>query len=319
MVVKKSIIPDKVILVHKGGLGDFLQAWPTLHALRCTWPDSEFLWAGKESRRFWLDPLRIGPCPPKLRQALDSLYWADRFPEILTRFEIFWFGLERSQLSVNDRRIHFLQGIPSDRNVPPRDAYATTAESYGIRISSPWRQDFQSWFRKEAIEDLSRVVLIFPGSGHLMKCWPMVQFFQLARWLHDHGLSLRFVLGPAEIERGVSGDGFPTIRPESLPELQETLTNSGFVIGNDSGPMHLAGMLGIPGLALFGPTSSTRWAPEGLTVITGYCSQRPCTLTAGIECTDNMCMHSITQEKIREVLRQVVLPKGNRLIPDRPE
>jgi ADP-heptose:LPS heptosyltransferase len=319
MVVKKSVTPDKAILVHKGGLGDFLQAWPTIHALRCTWPDSEFLWAGRESRRFWLDPLRIGACPPRLRQAVDSLYWADRFPEILAPFEIFWFGLEHSRLSVNDRRIHFLQGIHPYRSIPPRDAYATTAERFGIGITSPWRQDFQSWFRGEADKELSGVVLIFPGSGHPMKCWPMVQFFQLARWLHDHGLSPRFVLGPAEIERGISAEGFPTIRPKSLPDLQETLHNSGFVIGNDSGPMHLAGMLGIPGLALFGPTSSTRWAPEGVAVITGYCSQRPCSLTARIECVDNMCMKSITQEKIRKVLRQVVLPKGNRLIPDRPE
>ena len=34
-------------------------------------------------------------------------------------------------------------------------------------------------------------------------------------------------------------------------------------IGNDSGPTHLAAWLGIPTLALFGPSNATHWAPRG--------------------------------------------------------
>jgi ADP-heptose:LPS heptosyltransferase len=34
-------------------------------------------------------------------------------------------------------------------------------------------------------------------------------------------------------------------------------------LGNDSGISHLAGMLGLPTLALFGPTDPALWAPLG--------------------------------------------------------
>ncbi len=34
-------------------------------------------------------------------------------------------------------------------------------------------------------------------------------------------------------------------------------------IGNDSGITHLAAAIGIPTLALFGPTSPATWAPRG--------------------------------------------------------
>jgi heptosyltransferase-2 len=34
-------------------------------------------------------------------------------------------------------------------------------------------------------------------------------------------------------------------------------------IGNDSGISHLAAALGLPVIALFGPSSAVRWAPRG--------------------------------------------------------
>jgi heptosyltransferase-1 len=38
------------------------------------------------------------------------------------------------------------------------------------------------------------------------------------------------------------------------------------VLGLDSGPLHLAALLGKPGLALFGPTDPARNGPHGSTV-----------------------------------------------------
>jgi ADP-heptose:LPS heptosyltransferase len=43
------------------------------------------------------------------------------------------------------------------------------------------------------------------------------------------------------------------------------------VVGADCGPMHLAGLLGTPGVALFGPTSARQWE---LTACAS--SARPC-------------------------------------------
>jgi heptosyltransferase-3 len=37
-------------------------------------------------------------------------------------------------------------------------------------------------------------------------------------------------------------------------------------VGNDSGPGHLAGILGVPTVSIFGPKDPARWKPLGPTV-----------------------------------------------------
>ena len=41
------------------------------------------------------------------------------------------------------------------------------------------------------------------------------------------------------------------------------VTGAGVFVGNDSGPGHLAGILGLPTVSLFGPTAPSRWKPLG--------------------------------------------------------
>jgi heptosyltransferase III len=45
--------------------------------------------------------------------------------------------------------------------------------------------------------------------------------------------------------------------------LAEKLSRARLFLGNDSGVTHLAAALGIPTLALFGPSNDTQWRPVG--------------------------------------------------------
>jgi ADP-heptose:LPS heptosyltransferase len=49
-------------------------------------------------------------------------------------------------------------------------------------------------------------------------------------------------------------------------DLAELLREASLVIGADTGPTHLAAQLGVPTLALFGPTDPSVWAPVGPSV-----------------------------------------------------
>ena len=51
--------------------------------------------------------------------------------------------------------------------------------------------------------------------------------------------------------------------PQNLIELYRELTQARLFIGNDSGPSHLAGIMGLPTVALFGPTDPAIWKPLG--------------------------------------------------------
>ncbi len=117
-------------------------------------------------------------------------------------------------------------------------------------------------------------VVIHPGAGSPDKCWPAERFAELAGRLAAAGRPVRFVVGEVERERWS-----PTTvaqlaavaevrRPATLPDLLGELAGAGQFVGNDSGPAHLAGILGVPTLALFGPTDPADWHPLGPAVRT---------------------------------------------------
>lgn len=112
-------------------------------------------------------------------------------------------------------------------------------------------------------------VVIHPGSGGRGKCWALGRFVELGHRLVERGRSVRFVIGEAEVERwpdtelSLLRDVAPVRQPATLLDLHAELAQAGTYIGNDSGPTHLAGVMGLRTLAIFGPTSARVWRPLG--------------------------------------------------------
>jgi len=114
-------------------------------------------------------------------------------------------------------------------------------------------------------------VVIHPGSGGRLKCWPLDNFQILAHRLQARhgGLGILLVVGEAEIERWGEetlhrlGREFPLLQCQDLLQLAGLLAGAKAYVGNDSGPSHLAAALGTPTVALFGATSPVHFAPLG--------------------------------------------------------
>jgi heptosyltransferase III len=83
-------------------------------------------------------------------------------------------------------------------------------------------------------------VIVHPGSGSPKKNWPY--FEQLIACL---------------------GERARTLNDLSLREVSDIVRRCGAFVGNDSGITHLAGYLGTPTVALFGPTDPRMWGPLG--------------------------------------------------------
>lgn len=120
-----------------------------------------------------------------------------------------------------------------------------------------------------AIGSPADCVFIHPGSGGREKCWPLVNFLTLARSLTKHGAKVCFLLGPTELEWWNQVD-LRTLQSEfsafcqPAPDVLASILTAGrLLIANDSGPTHLAALLGTPTIAIFGPTSATIWQPLG--------------------------------------------------------
>nr|WP_276199677.1 glycosyltransferase family 9 protein [Rubritalea marina] len=127
----------------------------------------------------------------------------------------------------------------------------TTEKSHGL-------VDLDFEYRKSSMR-----VAIHPTSSDIAKNWSPHKYLQLAEKLEHIGMQPHFVLSPTEQKfwKEVCDCRFPT--PDlSIPELAKFLYESGYFIGSDSGPGHLASMLGVPTLTIFPrKRSNYQWRP----------------------------------------------------------
>jgi hypothetical protein len=100
-------------------------------------------------------------------------------------------------------------------------------------------------------------VVIHPFSGSPRKNWLLASFKEVAR---RSPLPVEWTAGPEEpLDRAT--------RFENLLDLARWLAGAALYIGNDSGITHLAAAVGVPVVAIFGPTSPNIWAPRGANVV----------------------------------------------------
>jgi ADP-heptose:LPS heptosyltransferase len=109
------------------------------------------------------------------------------------------------------------------------------------------------------------------GAGSPRKRWPMRCWSDLATELRRSGHDTRFIAGEVEHEQFLPSDralfrALGGVYLDTLSALEHQLKFAIAFIGADSGPTHLAAQLGLPTLALFGPTDPRIWQPIGPTV-----------------------------------------------------
>ena len=185
-------------------------------------------------------------------------------------------------------------------------------------------------FAPTARGDTPRVVIVPGGAKNVLresalKRWPIDQYVALARALVDDGLNVTLV--------GNAGDEW--VRPHfslvpitnligrtTIPETLALFAGSDLVVAHDTGPMHLARLVGARLIALFGPTPPTSFvAPnETTTVLWGgeHLACRPCYDGREFaDCADNECMSSISVDVVLRTAR-TILRRESASIPEQP-
>jgi hypothetical protein len=151
------------------------------------------------------------------------------------------------------------------------------------------------------------VIAIHPGSGSETKCWPVERFEALARELkRETDCSIVMILGPAderlvERMRALTKELHSPIA-HSLPlrSLAAALANCALYVGNDSGVTHLAAAVGVPTVAIFGPTDPIMWAPNGdnVKIVQGDIECSPCKSDKMRQCIDRKCLTVISVDEV---------------------
>ncbi len=98
-------------------------------------------------------------------------------------------------------------------------------------------------------------VLIFPHGVWSPRIWPKSYFVELGLLLRNAGYNVRFCMKERDYAFFMP---FHCIVGKSWSFIASAIQSSRLVIGNDSGPAHLAGTIGTKTIAIHGPTQGRR-------------------------------------------------------------
>src|SRR3984893_13100120 len=156
-----------------------------------------------------------------------------------------------------------------------------------------------------ARHNVPRIAIGAGASYGSAKCWPPERFADFVNRfrLHTHADVILFGTATEQkvsdaIAAGIKGPSISLVGKTAIADLPALVSRCQLFVGNDSGAMHVAAAVGLPVVAIFGPTDPHGTAPvtPRCTVVQEkpYCS--PCFLR---RCpTDHRCMTRISPSNV---------------------
>lgn len=267
-----DLLAGRVWGMHTGALGDFVLIWPLLRVLLRHPGLNTLTLAAHSSHTRLATVALIEPNDTLSRLSTKSIDapWATRL----------WVPDAPTDTVDADVVISFL----ADPSSPAGRVYVANIERmFPLArvhvLSGPAATSHAELWSEIRVHPHARVdpcdspdgpIVLFVGAGGERKRWPMSCWQALADTLRadDPSRSVHVIAGPVEAERLSTPDraSFDAIGGHVCDDMQELvsiLRHARAYVGVDTGPTHLAAQLGIPTLALFGPTDPAVWSPIG--------------------------------------------------------
>ncbi|MCM8804334.1 MAG: glycosyltransferase [Candidatus Omnitrophica bacterium] len=179
-------------------------------------------------------------------------------------------------------------------------------------------RNYSNLFKEEFI------IGIHPGAGNLLKQWPVEYFSHLIDLLMDKNKSKILIFGGQKDEEYATEIINKTKNKENIISLAKKLNLIEFMsflkccnlfIGNDSGPSHLAGIMGVPTLAIFsGQVSQFEWQPLGKKTLSIAVNVpcAPCYKISPKQCPfDLKCLKLLWPERVLKAIQQLIAISGS--------
>ncbi len=265
-----------IVVFRPGALGDTILTIDALAALRARWPDEPIELVGNPSAGALLvDAGLIDRSTPFDSGDVTGLYTEQ--PTVPAR----WAGVQLAVLwlpAAEPVRSALLgagasQVLWATPSPPPgmhaADHLVASLASLGLHSNCEMRVLIDQSRAVGNPANDNRTAIVHPGSGAPAKNWPAEHFAAVIRWLTDAGWAVCLLRGPADaspvstLGRLLGGEAPPTAEPIDTRALAVTLRRAGLYVGNDSGVSHVSARLGVPSVAVFGPTDPQQWAPRG--------------------------------------------------------
>ena len=181
----------------------------------------------------------------------------------------------------------------------------------GLHIPEDKRRNADEFLCKSGVRQSALRIAIGAGASYgSAKCWPPSRFAEVANRLQseaDADVILFGTAAEASVSTAISAEmrrpPIDLTGKTAIADLPALLSQCHLFIGNDSGAMHVAAAVGVPIVAVFGPTD-----PDGTAPVTPRCiivQQKPyCSPCFLRRCpTDHRCMTAITANMVEAAAR----------------
>jgi len=200
------------------------------------------------------------------------------------------------------------------------DRYLEIAKSVGAKMKQVefplYIDDTEKGKIKSLIGNLQEYIVIVPSARWETKRWPPENFGMLIS-----KLSIPCVITGSSADKQVvqqvmassNGKGMDLCGKTNLKGLIALIAGAKAIVSNDSGPMHIGTALGVPVIALFGPTDPVRTGPYGWSEIRAKQKNKnlrvikisiPCSPCFKKKCKDPLCMNGINVETVLEGIKE---------------
>jgi heptosyltransferase-1 len=282
----------RLLVVRLSSLGDIVHTFPAVAALRESFPNAEMIWLAHPRWKLLVESSglasEVWATETRSLKSLQSIVSGIREKYFGTAIDYqgLWKSAVLPFLGKVPRRIGFSSvtireyGVPLLYTDPVRCTQTHIAEQNGelsqragarcttaaVKLNVPPSDEsiFRDYLRGAGVE---HYVALSPGGGWRSKCWPADRFGALCKEIRD-SLNLRCIVnyGPGEESlasavRDASSNAAPLLWSGELGQLMALLGNATCIVGGDTGPLHLAVVLGTPAVGLFGPTDPARNGP----------------------------------------------------------
>lgn len=272
-----------ILVIRPGAIGDTLLTFPVLDALRTLYAPSQLTFVGNAAVLPLVKTLGLAEAvydyeeprwgalftthPSRLDSQLGSVVQGITMAVVWLRDPEGIVAQKLRTLGINN--VIVAPGRPAEHE--PQHIVEYLARSVQLAIPSP--SSYAARLPVVKDNSIPHWIAVHPGSGGVRKCWPLEYFAAVIQALWQHDYPVLLLAGPAEQERLATLLALlPSVPDPALLKtlvnvplltLAQTLCTCRAYLGNDAGITHLAALLGVPTLALFGPTDPLIWRPYG--------------------------------------------------------
>lgn len=319
--------PQHFLLIRPGGIGDAVLLIPTIKALMHMYPGCKIDILA-ERRNASVFHLVIGIRTVYLYDTLSGLSSSlcNRYDVVIDTEQ--WYRLSavvarlfrapaKIGFGTNERRRMFTHAIQYEMDACESDNFQALLKPLGV--DSQWdRSSVALDLPANSVSNVSQFLLpfcsasfvvIFPGASIPEKRWGIERFSYVAKRLSEYGYKVVVVGGKEDLTDGdeIVGDAVLNLAGmTTLPETAAIIARSRLLISGDSGVLHIAAGLNIPTVSIFGPSSASKWAPQGERhiVINHHMPCSPCSKFGTIPpCPNNArCISGITTDEVMEAV-----------------